>query len=213
MAGENTGQLTQGPRHGLRRRCRRASPRSLSPAPFAFDHPPQSLTARRAAEPLAGAATGDVRSHSSQPGRSQQKNSDFACWALTLAGLRVDTCRRIPTSREGAASGLRRPAGVRRSDIDTAGFGPGVSRRPSGVWRYCRLARLSSPSPSCSPALEATVSSLGVGGSKRLLASFEQTRSLTRPTSPLTGTRLAASWSWAQGSCELPTAKPRMRSP
>ena len=52
-----------------------------------------------------------------------------------------------------------------------------------------------------------------MSGAKRLLASFEETRSLTRPTSPLTGTGLAASWSWAQGSCELPTAKPRMRSP
>ena len=48
---------------------------------------------------------------------------------------------------------------------------------------------------------------------KGLLTSLEKTPSLTRPTSPLTGPRFAASWCWAQGSCELPTAKPRMRSP
>ena len=52
-----------------------------------------------------------------------------------------------------------------------------------------------------------------MGWSERLLASFEETESLPRPASPLTGSRLWASWSWAQGSCELPTAKPRTRSP
>jgi hypothetical protein len=71
----------------------------------------------------------------------------------------------------------------------------------------------SSPAPRCSPTLAATIASLGMGGAKRLLASFEETPSLTRATSPLTGSRVAASWFWAQGSCELPTAKPRMRSP
>ena len=71
----------------------------------------------------------------------------------------------------------------------------------------------SPPSPSRGPALGTAVSSLGMGGTKRLLASLEKTRSLPRPTSPLTGARFAASWCWAQGSCELPTAKPRMRSP
>src|SRR4051812_26160114 len=69
----------------------------------------------------------------------------------------------------------------------------------------------SPPSPGRGPTLGATVSGLGVGGLKELLAPLEQTPSLSRPTSPLTGSKIAASWMWAQGSGELPTAKPRMR--
>ena len=60
-------------------------------------------------------------------------------------------------------------------------------------------------------ALGAAVSSLGTSGMKRFLAAFEQTQPLPRLTYPLTGSRLTASLMWAQGSCELPTAKPRMR--
>ena len=71
----------------------------------------------------------------------------------------------------------------------------------------------SPPPPRRRAALGATVPGLGVGGSKELLAPLEQTPSLSRPTSPLTGPRFAASWMWAQGSGELPTAKPRTRSP
>ncbi len=72
----------------------------------------------------------------------------------------------------------------------------------------------SSPPPPCRrAALGATVPGLGMGRPKGLLAPLEQTPPLSRPTSPLTGPRFAASWSWAQGSCELPTAKPRTRSP
>ena len=75
------------------------------------------------------------------------------------------------------------------------------------------LGESSPPSPSGRPAFGTAISGLGVGGIKGLLTSLEKTPSLTRPTSPLTGPKFAASWCWAQGSCELPTAKPRMRSP
>ena len=50
-------------------------------------------------------------------------------------------------------------------------------------------------------------------GTEGFLAALEQTQPLPRLTCPLTGSRLAASLMWAQGSCELPTAKPRMRGP
>ena len=196
------------------RRARRSSPRrlrSLSPAPFSFDDPPQSLTARRAAEPLAGAATGASEVHfAARDARSKiirirSLVLTLADWGRTCAG----GVRRLGKRRLGFGCACRRSAQRHRY----CRLWAWRFSRPSGVCRYCRLARLLPPSPSRSPTLGATVSSLGMGGSKRLLASFEQTRSLTRPTSPLTGTRLAASWYWAQGSCELPTAKPRMRSP
>ena len=77
------------------------------------------------------------------------------------------------------------------------------------------LARPSSPpAASCGTALGATVSGLRVCGMKGLLATLEQTMPLPRLTStssPLTGSSFAASLMWAQGSCELPTAKPRTR--
>ena len=69
------------------------------------------------------------------------------------------------------------------------------------------------PPPGSLATFRAAVTGLGAGRSKELLAPLEQTMSLTRPTSPLTSTRIAAIWIWAQGSCELPTAKPRTRSP
>ena len=79
------------------------------------------------------------------------------------------------------------------------------------VCRYCSAGSPASPATSGRAALGATVPGLGMGGTKVLLASLEQTRSLPRPTCPLTGPSLAASLMWAQGSCELPTAKPRTR--
>jgi len=63
------------------------------------------------------------------------------------------------------------------------------------------LAGTPAPPPSGGgPTFGTTVSGLGVGGSKELLASLEQTTSLSRLTSPLTSPRIAASWMWAQGS-------------
>ena len=69
----------------------------------------------------------------------------------------------------------------------------------------------SPPASGFEPALRAAVSSLGTCGTKRFLAALEQAQPLPRLSCPLTGSRLAASLMWAQGSCELPTAKPRTR--
>ena len=69
----------------------------------------------------------------------------------------------------------------------------------------------SPPALGCSAAFGTTVSRLGKTGTKGFLAALEQTEPLPGPTCPLTGSRLAASLMWAQGSCELPTAKPRTR--
>jgi hypothetical protein len=72
----------------------------------------------------------------------------------------------------------------------------------------------SSPPPTCRRAtLGATVPSLRMGGAEELFAPLEQTAPPSRPTSPLTDPGLVASLEWAQGSCELPTAKSRVRSP
>jgi hypothetical protein len=89
---------------------------------------------------------------------------------------------------------------------------------PASLLAVGRLPVLPAGAPSPPPArrratLGATVPRLGMGGSKAFLAPLEQTPPLSRPTSPLTAPRFAASLEWAQGSCELPTAKPRVRSP
>ena len=68
-----------------------------------------------------------------------------------------------------------------------------------------------SPATSGRAALRATVPGLGMGGTEALLASLEEALSWSRPTCPLTGPSLAASLMLAQGSCELPPAKPRTR--
>ncbi len=67
------------------------------------------------------------------------------------------------------------------------------------------LSARSPPSPATSgrAALRATVSGLGMGGTKVLLTSLEETRSHPRLTSPLTAPSLAASLMWARGSSNL----------
>jgi hypothetical protein len=57
------------------------------------------------------------------------------------------------------------------------------------------------PPPSRLAALGAAIPGLGMSGAKWFLAAFEQTKSLARPTNPLTSSRFARSCSWAQGSC------------
>jgi hypothetical protein len=69
----------------------------------------------------------------------------------------------------------------------------------------------SPPALGFEPAFRTAVPSLGRCGTKRFLAALEQTQALPRLSCPLTGSRLTASLMWAQGSCELPTAKPRTR--
>jgi hypothetical protein len=187
-----------------------SEPRSLPPPPFAFDHPPQSLTARWAAKLLARAATGECKPLFASRTLAAKKFA-ITRWALALAGLRRAGVGGFRRGREHflGLSGL--PTFGAATSIPLALSLPflppirGLSILPVGA--------SSPPSPSGGPAFGTAISGLGVGGMKGLLTSLEKTPSLTRPTSPLTGPRFAASWCWAQGSCELPTAKPRMRSP
>ena len=119
------------------RRCR-ACRAALPPASFPFDDPTQSLTARGAAKLLAGAATVRVKC-SSQPGTLAAKKIGIRPLDADPRRLAPETCDETPRRRE-APPGLQRPAaaGVRRSGIDTAGFGPAVFARPLGFWRYFR---------------------------------------------------------------------------
>ncbi len=187
-----------------------SQPCSLPPPPFAVDNATQSLTARWATKFLAWTAKGAYKPLLATWTFAAEK-FQIPCWALALA----DLCRTgvggfwrdrkrwlglssLPTFR--AATSI--PLALSLSFLPAI---RGLSILPAGA--------TSPPSPSPGPASWTAISGLGMGGMKRLLTSLEQTRSLTRPSSPLTGARNAASWWWAQGSCELPTAKPRMRSP
>jgi hypothetical protein len=67
----------------------------------------------------------------------------------------------------------------------------------------------SSPQAGGGLAFRAAIPRLRMGWPKGFFTPFQETLSLARPRSPLTGPSRAASWRWAQGSCELPTAKPR----
>ena len=137
------------------------------------------------------------------------KKFGFRCWALALARLQRTFARRAWRRRKTCLScrcaqtfGATRPVlpVLGLAFLSTVG-GPPIS-----------LAFPSSPpAASFGTALGATVSGLGMCGVKRPFATLEQTMSLPRLTCPLTGTSLVASLTWAQGSCELPAAKPRTR--
>jgi hypothetical protein len=179
-----------------------------APAAFPFDHPPQSLMARRAAKPLAGAAAGARKPLFASRTRAAKK-FEFTPWALTLAGLRFAPAGRFRCHRECLLGRL--PTFGAPTAIPLAlslAVCPSLERLailPAGT--------SAPPSPSGRSALRAAIAGLGVGGPKPLLTPLEKTTPVTRPTGPLTGSRFAATWFWAQGSCELPTAKPRRRSP
>ena len=126
----------------------RASPsrptRPLPPPPLPLDHPPQRLTAGRAAEPLARAPLRGCEVLLT-PRTIAAKKFGIVGWALALAGPVVAPARRCPAPRE-ALPGLGRPAGARRSDSGTAGSEPGVSPDPWGSadtagWPACRRHR------------------------------------------------------------------------
>jgi hypothetical protein len=134
-------------------------------------------------------------------------------WALALARRYYSLARRIGRRGEARLSGRCPQAlGATRPVLPalSLAFFPTVGGLP-----ILSAGTSASPATSGGAALRATVSGLGMGGTKVLLASLEQARSLPRPrpkpTRPLTGPSLAASLMWAQGSCELPTAKPRTR--
>ena len=139
------------------------------------------------------------------------KKSGIVGWALALAPMLRTPAREIRPRGIGGLSLGRTPALGAATPVTPAlrlAFLLAVGGLP--------VLPAGSPSPPTTgrrAALGATVPGLRVGGSKGRLAPLEQTTSLSRPTSPLTGPKLAASLEWAQGSGELPTAKPRTRSP
>ena len=185
-------------------------PRPLPPPPLALDHPSQRLTASRATEPLARAPLRGSEMLVT-PWTVAAKKSGIVRWALTLARRNLAPTCRFRTRGVGIL-GLGRPPTLGATTPVTPAlrlaFLLSIGRSP------ILSAGLSlPPPPRRRAALGATVSGLGMGRSEDLLAPFEQTPPLSRPTRPLTSPRLVASWIRAQGSCELPTAKPRARSP
>ena len=186
------------------------APRALSPPPLALDHPSQRLTASRTTEPLARAPLRG-RETLFTPRTIAAKKSGIARWALTLARRNLAPTGRFRTRRVGILSLGRPPLLGATTPVTPAlrlAFLLSIGRSP------ILSAGLSPPPPSRRrAALGATVSGLGMGRSEDLLAPFEQTPPLSRPTRPLTSPRFVASWIRAQGSGELPAAKPRARSP
>jgi hypothetical protein len=183
---------------------------ALSPPPFPLEDATQGLTARGAAKLLTGAA----------PRRREvvvtarplaAKKCAIPRWALALAGR----LRRGAVGLRGSGERVLGGGGLATFGTATA-IPPGLSLPflPAiGGLPIVPAGAAAPPAPSRDPAFGTAISGVGMGGMKGLLTALEQTPSLPRPTSPLTGCRFAASWCWAQGSCQLPTAKPRMRSP
>jgi len=144
------------------------------------------------------------------PGTIAAKNFGFRCWALALARLLRTLGRRV-RRRRIAGLGCRYPQAFSPTRpvlaVLSLAFCPTVGSPPIPL-----AGPSSPPESSLGAALRATVSGLGMCGVKGFLAALEQTVSLPRLTCPLTGISLVASLMWAQGSCELPTAKSRTRS-
>jgi hypothetical protein len=183
---------------------------ALSPPPFSLEHPPQGLTAGGAAKLLARAAT-TQREVLVTAGTIAAKKFGIPGWALTLAGLRRARAARIRCRREHFLGSGGLPT-FRAATSPPPALSLPVFPSLGGLPVLPAGAPLP-PAPRGGPALRAAIASLGMGGMKGLLASLEETPSLPRPTRPLTGPGIAASWCRAQGSGELPTAKPRARSP
>jgi hypothetical protein len=184
--------------------------RPLPPSPLPLDHPPQRLTAGGATKPPARAPRrGCEVLFTSRPVAA--KKSGIVGWALTLARLDLAPTRRVrPWEVGGLGLGRTPPLGA-ATPVPPAlvpAFLLAVGRSP------VLPAGLPSPPPTGRrAALGATVPGLGVCRSEGPLAPLEETPPLSRPTRPLTGSSWAANLKWAQGSSELPTAKPRTRSP
>ena len=182
---------------------------TLPPPPFPLDDSAQSLSARRAAESLARAATGERKVHFA-PRTVAARKIRIRRWALALPLRHCTWARGVRRGRSRCFCCRRllplltpRPVPLTLS----LAFFPTVGGSP-----ILPAGTPTSPATSGRAALRATVPGLRMGGTKVLLASLEEAWSLPRPTCPLTGPSLAACLMWAQGSCELPTAKPRTRS-
>ncbi len=180
----------------------------LLPPPLPLDDSAQGLAARRATKPpgRVGMGAGEMLF---APGTSAAKKFGFRCWALALARLHRTFGRRV-RRRRSAGLGCRCPQafGATRPVLTVLGLAFFSTVDSPSIL----LAGPSSPpASSLGAALRATISGLGICGLKGILAALEQTAPLPGLTCPLTGTSLVASLMWAQGSCELPTAKPRTR--
>jgi hypothetical protein len=137
------------------------------------------------------------------------KKFGLRCWALALARLLCAGAGRVRRGREAGLSGRCAQAfGATRAVLPALGlaFFSTVGGTPISL-----AGPSAPPATSFGTALGATVSGLRTRGMKGLLATLEQAMSLPRLTCALTGPGLAASLMWAQGSCELPTAKSRTR--
>jgi len=186
------------------------SPAALSPLPFPFKDPPQSLTARRAAKPLASAVTGAYEPHFT-PRALAAKKIAITRWGMTLAGRRwrravgLGCCGNCRLEfgclefgcLEFGCPGLGCLSFGCLSALGAAASIP-LTLSPPFVPHFRFLAMLLAvafipPSPSRLAAVGAAIPGLGMSGAKWFLAVFEQTKSLARPTSPLTSSRFARS--------------------
>lgn len=137
------------------------------------------------------------------------KKSEIVSWALALAR------RYVALARGVRPCGIISP-GLGRTPLLGAATAVTPALSPAFLLAVARPPVLpagppSPPATSRRAARGATVPRLRAGGSKGFLAPLEQTTSLSRLMSPLTRPRFVASLVRAQGSCELPTAKPRTR--
>jgi hypothetical protein len=184
-----------------------------SPLPFAFEGPPQSLTARGTAKPLATAVTGAYEPLFASRALAAKK-IEIARWVVTLASMGRRRVRRLRRGGNWCLSlgnrGFGQPVFVRLG-FGHLGFGlggKGVGGQPAlgasasippalGLPLFPHFRFLAMfpavtfipPSPGRLAALGTAIPGLGIGGAKWFLAVFEQTRSLARPASPLTFAR------------------------
>ena len=188
-------------------------PEAPSPLPFPFEDPPQSLTARRAAKPLARAVTGAYEPHLT-PRALAAKKIEIARWVVTLASMRRRRVVRLQRGGNWCLSvgnrGFGHPGFVRLGfgHVNFGLGGKGGGGQPAlGAAASIPLAlglpllphfrflamfpavTFIPPSPGRLAALGTAIPGLGIGGAKWFLAVFEQTTSLARPTSPLTFAR------------------------
>jgi hypothetical protein len=200
-------------------------PEALSPLPFPFKDPPQSLTARRAAKPLGRAVTG-ANEPLFTPRALAARKIEITHWGMTLADLPRRRAVRLQCRGncclEFGCLDFNCP-GLGCLEFGCLEFGcPGFGRLEFGCLSFGCLSALGAaasiplvlsppffphfrfltmllavtfipPPPSRLAALGAAIPGLGMSGAKWFLAAFEQTKSLARPTSPLTSSRFARS--------------------
>lgn len=180
-------------------------PEAPSPMPFPLEDSPQSLTARRTAKPLASAVTGAYEPHFT-PRALAAKKIEITRWGMTLADLPPRRAVRL-RCRGNCCLGFGH-LGFGRLGLGGKGFGGQAALgAPASVplalslpfFSHFRLLAMFPavtfipPSPSRLAALGTAIPGLGMRGTKWFLAVFEQTKSLARPTSLLTSSRVARS--------------------